>query len=490
MKIFIVAILSLTTFGCAQTHYRNTLQKDPYSEENACNYAQVNDAQEQCTSYATNKKELSPAREKGPGYDLFFLEFDDQGWLNGTHNEEKIESPDSTDLLMAELTKISNKNTAEKNDTVITIFLHGWRHNASSKDENVKDFRRYLRNLASHYKDSRKKIIGIYPSWRGASYKIGVNYLDAIELITFWARKNTADKIASGQIRELLARVDVIRKESQKSSNVGKVYQITIGHSFGGLIVLQALNSWHTFNLASNLQRSTINHQHEIDSSGVGDIVFILNPAIEGTRYESIHRLSNKLTKVNKVPRFPQVITITSKADLATRRSFPIARFFYRIFERDPGEQHEANLYTYGHTDRFESHVLKLKSQTLDINKKTDSHSVPECAFTEEETRRALHRLAAIREDALAANSSSVLSNNKVEIAGNMTIENSEEIFFIDAKTSKPIIQSPADHWVIRTNEEIIEDHNDIFNANVYCFLRQFSAKIFDPLQDGEREVK
>src|SRR4051812_8401925 len=67
-------------------------------------------------------------------YSLGFVELDDQGWL---WNRKQI---DAISQQFAEELKTKG--------LLMVTFVHGWKHNASASDENVKMFRGLLKQLA------------------------------------------------------------------------------------------------------------------------------------------------------------------------------------------------------------------------------------------------------------------------------------------------------------------------------------------------------
>ena len=90
-----------------------------------------------------NSLEVHPAKADQPEYDLFSVEFDDQGWLANTIDGRIPEKTQMT-LLMDSL----NQMTADGHPLHLVIFVHGWHHSAAPDDRNVISFRRLLEHAA------------------------------------------------------------------------------------------------------------------------------------------------------------------------------------------------------------------------------------------------------------------------------------------------------------------------------------------------------
>ena len=113
-------------------------------------------------------------------YHLGFIEFDDQGQLRQRQQLEAV-----LDYFY---------NIAAHDDVILTVFAHGWHHDADVNDTNVQEFQKLLRQLAAaealgseQDKRAKRKILGVYLGWRGDSIEIPV-----VNHLTFWDRKSTA----------------------------------------------------------------------------------------------------------------------------------------------------------------------------------------------------------------------------------------------------------------------------------------------------------
>jgi hypothetical protein len=314
-------------------------------------------------------------------YLVNYVEFDDQGILY---------EPSQIDALFDRL-----KVESQYRDLCIVIFVHGWKHNDAEDDSNVRDFRQLLGQIAVMEKKladprSQRRVVGIYAGWRG----ISLHATPIDENLTFWNRKEAAERVADGSVRELLARVKAFRDQLDRTTWGGKFVRplekpqtrdrlrrtrmLTIGHSFGGLIVYSALEQYFIDQSAASLLRSEwptaglqtspeTNEDKEVQ--GFGDLVLVINPAIEALRYEPLRRLVEKRTQNRYAPwQAPVFVEVTSVAadgqlgDWATGLVFPLGRFFSTvgqgIFGSFRGDEHDESLTAFGQYNPFWTHRL------------------------------------------------------------------------------------------------------------------------------------
>lgn len=314
-------------------------------------------------------------------YLVSYVEFDDQGILY---------KPSQIDALFDRL-----KMESRYRDLCIVIFVHGWKHNAGEEDTNVRDFRQLLGQIAVMEKGladprSQRRVVGIYAGWRGLS--LHATPID--ENLTFWNRKEAAERVADGSVRELLARVKAFRDQLDRTTWGGKVLRpmekppardplrrtrmLTIGHSFGGLIVYSALEQYFIDQSAASLLRSEwpaaglqnappSNEDKEVE--GFGDLVLVINPAIEALRYEPLRRLVEQPAQNRYAPwQAPVFVEVTSVpadgqlGDWATGLVFPLGRFFSTvgqgIFGSFRGDEYGQSLSAFGQYAPFWTHRL------------------------------------------------------------------------------------------------------------------------------------
>jgi hypothetical protein len=317
---------------------------------------------------------------------LGFVEFDDQG------------KPYNRDQITTLFDRIEME--AQYRDLCIIVFVHGWKHNDAVSDSNVIQFRRLLQQVAQMELERApglywptRKVVGIYVGWRGLSFGVG----DIGQDLTFWTRMATAHRVAEGSVREVLARAKSLRDAIDATSWPGhrdprNTRLVTIGHSFGGLIVYTALSQYFInsvvqsdiapFSRTLAPQRPVADQDKDREIAGYGDLVVVVNPAIEAMRYQSIRELLDRRRAASFAPRQnPVFVEVTSTADWATGIAFPLGRSVNTTFESftSEGERNEA-MAALGHFPAFWTHDLKGPTPEADPNATPTVDVRQECA--------------------------------------------------------------------------------------------------------------
>jgi hypothetical protein len=391
-------------------------------------------------------------------YLLSFVEFDDQGIPYTRPSDGHNQMDALFDRMQVE---------SSQRDLCIIIFVHGWKHNAAADDTNVNDFRILLAQVAKMEAalpiTSQREVFGIYAGWRGLS----LHATPVDENLTFWTRKAAAERVAQGSIRALLARAkafrDALDSGDWPSGQPHHTRMLTIGHSFGGLIVYSAVAEYLTDQAAaleveSSIGVSALKGQSAAEEkkkvAGYGDLVVIINPAIEATRYEPIQELLGTRPPRGFAPWQPPVfIEVTSigdangSGDSATGTIFPIGRFFNTIAQYvagsfRPGEYSEA-LTAFGHYPDFWTHFL-TNTNPAATNAETLSPSEPnkECQHLREFNKK-------YRPDGYLVK------------GWTRTYDSGAQLRALGESKSDP--NNP--YWVIRADPSIILDHTHITKA-------------------------
>jgi hypothetical protein len=398
------------------------------------------------------------SHEKHDVYDLLSIEFDDQGWVQGASDLPLSQRNNFMDDFMKQLDRLYKEQREQNNGGLsLVVFVHGWHHSAAADDRDVHAFRRVLRQIAQMEENLAKakytpmRVVGIYIGWRGEAIPIPL-----LRGITFWDRKNAAQRVAYGSVRDLLGRLDHFREVTATTTNdkktVRNVRMLTIGHSFGGLIVFESLSSDFVRN-SVRYRKGEVEH----GVSRVGDLVVIVNPAFEGIRYEPVRVASVRLEGLDET-QLPALIIATSEGDWATKVAFPLARTFSTYLEIEKGDQRTANTRTIGHNSRFTTHYLseatctsgdcsKACEQEAPAPQKLQTKVQPYEIGSEFRLMRRIQREGVKRTEYLC-------NNLKLEATERWEPE-----------------RNP--YWVVQTKPEVIADHGDIFNPKFVAFLRQ-----------------
>jgi hypothetical protein len=279
-------------------------------------------------------------------YSLGVVEFDDEGWAW---------DPSQLQNILGYL-----KQRAKTQNLLIVTFVHGWKHNASFDDPNVQLIRKNLEAIAELVNELERNVprhvVGVYVGWRGLS----VDAWGAREL-SFWDRKNTAHEVGRGGVTELLARLDAFRNDrrSEQTGMGGMPTQLVIvGHSFGGAVTYSALAPI----LMERFVQDADGTSREKHVRTVGDLVVLINPAFEAARFRPL--LDIATGESWRDSQQPVTLAIfTSKEDDATRKAFPLGRFFSTFWHKHRDDEQKASTrQAVGHYQPFITHDL-LPSQ-------------------------------------------------------------------------------------------------------------------------------
>jgi len=433
-----------------------------------------------------------------PGaYELHFVEFDDQGWLypdRSASGEALATAPSQQiDHLMARLRQLLDAH----NDLSIVVFVHGWKHNAHADDRNVQEFRTLLRAVGADEQDragragAPRKVVGVYVAWRGESWAVP----SSIQSVTFWARKEAARRVSVGSARELFARLQAVRRYYNDQSASGKdatgaaseraarprIRTLMIGHSFGGLILYAAMSGPLIESLTAQQDLDGLKSGTDV-AERPADMILLINPAFEASRYEALYRVSNRY----KARRFepPLLVSVTSTKDWATGIAFPIGRSVNTLFEHETtGEEGTAMKKTPGHIAGYLTHRLTAHAPATDT---AAQDSVARC-----QDWKSAEQLQGLRGAELGE---AVRRNRQIEAA------NSAEFFsqsltsghllkpqwtrsFCGGSYLTPVADNGKDNWNavvwnVETDGEVIRNHDDVMNPIFQAFMRQLYADV------------
>lgn len=289
-------------------------------------------------------------------YLLGFIEFDDQGQLW------------SRKQMAAVVGKLAAE--AGTKEMLMVVFAHGWKHNAAPGDENITTFRKVLAQLsdsevqiAKLTNTSPRTVAGVYLGWRGASMPVPF-----LENLTFWDRKNTAQKVGYGGVTEVLSRLELIKRDKESTApGRSRTRMVVVGHSFGGAVVHAALAQV----LEERFVQTTGAAGVQGDVAGFADLVVLINPAFEALHFSPLSDMATE-RGTYFASQLPVVLQMTSEADSATRYAFPAGRWFSTWFEKtrerlrwnavtgasETIDESDANVAAVGHFKPYQTHRL------------------------------------------------------------------------------------------------------------------------------------
>ena len=387
-------------------------------------------------------RDSSPA---DPGYLLGTIEFDDQG---------QLWDPIQADAVIQQ---IDSDIVGHPDDALIVVFVHGWKHNAVPHDPNLVSFGEALDRLSRteaalsrHQHRAKRKIVGVYMGWRGASITAPV-----LKELTFWERKSTAQKVGHGDLTAVLTQLDQIRlardREAQESHTRSRTRLVIVGHSFGAEAVYSAVGQIMAQRFVATEGPATVGS----DIEGFGNLVVLVNPAFEASQYAPLSDLSTA-RGTYFTSQLPLLAILTSEHDQATGTWFPIGRWFSTRFEKERVvprlnpishqteriDQRESNLRAVGHFELYRTHRLAAAA------------AVP--AGTREQTA-----------EASAKSVDTVSEQWENDHPGSVIAFPGTEL----TRTDRSAGRDP--YLVVSVDPALIPDHNYIWNDKVEEFIAQ-----------------
>jgi hypothetical protein len=268
-----------------------------------------------------------------PEYALRFIEVDDEGWF-----WDPSQATAAIELIEQRL---------RTRDTLVITFVHGWHHSARCCDDNVEGFRETLSRLRKLARE-RFDIVGLYVGWRGQSLPGSLDYL------TFWGRKSAAERVGSNDFKEFLTRLQLLYAQyrpdaapigDQQPPDTMRRFMgmVTIGHSFGGQVVLKAVaesieNQLQQINSQPAYLRGAKPADPQMQQpqsiAGLGDLVVLVNPAAEASQYHRLHILSQGMKYLPL--QTPLILTVSAENDRARKKLFTVGRTLGEFFTRKP----------------------------------------------------------------------------------------------------------------------------------------------------------
>src|SRR6185437_7519317 len=275
----------------------------------------------------------------GAPFELAIVEFDDQGRCYDRGQLDAV--AERLDVLME-----------QEKDVILAVFVHGWKHDARSDDENLSAFRVLLKETVQHEQATTspgtkaRPVLGIFVGWRGLS-EFGIG--DAVADATFWGRQAAGQRVATGSVRELFGRLRHYR--NHRRNRGGNPLLVIVGHSFGGMIVFSALAQSLIEAASAPVGWMT---------PGFADLVLLVNPAIEGARYIPIYDLVTSAAFLARtVKQLPVFICAQADNDAPVGLVFPLGNAGRAIDEATIEDlEKECVTHALGFVPSFRTHTL------------------------------------------------------------------------------------------------------------------------------------
>lgn len=223
-----------------------------------------------------------------------------------------------------------------RRDKIVLVFVHGWRSDSGPGSNVTYNYRdaavpkgtagnelEAFANLATEVSyRSKRPVIPIYISWKGGPR------LGALDVLSFWNRRDAADRISrSGELSRLFGSIESITDHQEARGLDNHV--VYMGHSFGSRILFSSIVSELIFRsqLAAPVDSEADGALHN-SIKAPADLILLFNPALEAAAYRAIdqYRYSKAAFSNN---RLPLMVIMQSESDKAVRVYFPIGQFFW-----------------------------------------------------------------------------------------------------------------------------------------------------------------
>jgi len=360
--------------------------------------------------------------------EVFVVEFDDQGELWPTGERQ---------FVLSRIEDLVRDMAQGGPPLTVLVFVHGWHHNAKAGDANLESFRSVLGKLAGSPAFSARRWLGVFIGWRGEAVS-----LPPLNFLTYWNRRNAAARVGGIPFAHFLA--DLATRVQSNDENM----MLVIGHSFGARVVETSVTNVLGFYTGMTEGGSK--------PKPLLDLVVLLDEASEALRAKA---MIDTFRHEGAWPGAPQLVSITSTQDTATGFAFPLGQGFLALRERfrdyrnegRPEEQalpNQEELFTHtaGWTPALWSHCVTVAPAGYqEANQPPDV--VPFSISGLEPGATPDYLLVPIQNTACAGKGGS--------------------------------FNSGTPYWILQVPDEIILNHNDIFNEHLQGLLGGIVFKYF-----------
>ena len=161
------------------------------------------------------------------------------------------------------------------------LYIHGWKHDASTDDSDLAHFSKLIEQLAVA-NAQKKQVLGVYIGWNATS-KIWPLNLPPFDNLTFWSKETIADRIAQSAVTtKIISSIGAVLSDSQAAAN----QFVAIGHSFGARLLFSATNQTLIYDTEKAHPGYPWGTYRPIQ--GMANSVILLNPAFEASRYTAL----------------------------------------------------------------------------------------------------------------------------------------------------------------------------------------------------------
>ncbi|WP_347986644.1 hypothetical protein [Methylomonas sp. AM2-LC] len=370
-------------------------------------------------------------------FTLGFVEIDDQGQFYDNRQVETL------------IKTLKNQTQAQ----YVTLYVHGWHHNADADDSSISRFKTLLTDTKRRH--PQLSVTGIYIGWRGETLT-----LPGLRALTFADRKLVSEEVGRNALLDFLLQVETAVKVQGNAEN----RLITIGHSLGASVTFNALYPI--------LLQHLLQPEDNSVRKGFGDLVVLINPAFEATRYTTLRHAAQRYAQQFQFSpqQNPLLVVATSANDLITKLDFSLSRQVTTLFEQHrmldnhtqelqaPLSEWELDTTSIGHFHPFITHRLQTHAALTDQYHCSTSTGWLNLAVERQTTTLATGWDTGdnISQPALFTDSSQLQVSH---------LQNSTNY---------------DPYWVVQTDSSIFPTHGFITQPNFWCFIDQLVEQAVD----------
>jgi hypothetical protein len=260
------------------------------------------------------------ALPREPSYRLAILELDEFG--DFYQSQKHPGHPHDYQLICA-TQMLKEAGQRDGKPLLFFLFVHGWRHNASPNDDNLKAFKQLLGHLANSESISKRfTVCGVYVGWRGASIEDYGWMTWPLDMLSFWNRKSVAERIASTSTSAAIFGLTEVARHAAPPSSSDPSSIVLAGHSLGAGILINSVSQALTYEFTRTQSQSANQDTSQVTLESPANLILLLNPAVESVY---LRQLRVSIRPENRENLYPWIISLTSETDKVTKRFFPLA---------------------------------------------------------------------------------------------------------------------------------------------------------------------
>jgi hypothetical protein len=472
LRLMLATALAFSMSGCTgTTEYQRRGVEEPlppsFSVEALEQFDQTSEASR------LDLEARSIERFDNPRFGVGIIEVDDRGLINPAQYQQVKSFVDD---------ELKHANEA---GSLLVTFVHGWHHNCATCDGNLACFRRLLSALQRREQQPNglhRQVVGVYVAWRGRAFDGVVDY------VSIWNRKWRAEDLGHRAGKEILNDL-----HSMWTKHKHNCLMVTIGHSLGGGFLLSAVRGRLTgdggdaINGTGSRYRAVVRTQGSRAAatpgfkalrSRFGDVVVLINPAIEAQQYSVFDAdlrgtaIASEAHAKYDQAQLPVLLVLSSTSDGPNRFLFPASRAIAAVdlLHHSDIWGRSSQVLALGHDARQLTHYLRYEGSPI---------------YNSEEGKRVVNCGCDVDWRTVPARDSTTPSRRENTVAE--LVSGTTKAPFSDPSlrltlTPERSCQTAACHpWdphspymVIQADWFVIRGHDDIFNSRVVTFLADF----------------